>query len=328
MDDDFDVNAAVDDIGSGLGIEIEEATTEDAELKAPAASEVPAPTTPEVTAPPATATPTPATPATPETPPKTWRKEASAVWASLPSEAKSEILKREEDIFKGIESYKADATMGKSIKSVIAPYEGIFRQLRIDPIAQVGSLLRTHHNLATGTPEVKRAILLDIAKQCGADLGQSEGEPPYIDPAVKLLQTELNTVKSQLSVAERTRQSELAAANKRQVDSFAADPKNVYFNEVAATMANLLNRGIVGTLQDAYDQAIWLTPTVRAKEVAKAHTTAATSATTAAKAQVAKAKAATAANVRTSAKSGSAATPLGSLDDTLAAAFANIKSRG
>ena len=43
-------------------------------------------------------------------PPKTWRAEALAKWETLPAEVQREVLKREEDIFKGLESYKADAT--------------------------------------------------------------------------------------------------------------------------------------------------------------------------------------------------------------------------
>ena len=44
--------------------------------------------------------------------PKTWRPEAAAKFATLPPEVQQEVLKREEDIFKGLEGYKADASIG------------------------------------------------------------------------------------------------------------------------------------------------------------------------------------------------------------------------
>ena len=325
MEDDFDVNAAVDDIGSGLGFDVPEEKDDDVVLEVEA-KEVPdtpalATETPEVTS----DTPAPAA----DAPPKTWRKEASAVWAGLPSEVKSEILKREEDIFKGIESYKAEATFGKSMKDVIIPYEPILRQFNINPVQQVASLMNAHYTLATGNEQTKIAMFQKIAQDYKVDLGSlSIGEPPYVDPAVSALQNELNSVKSQLSAAAQTRYQEQATANKKQVDAFAADTKNVYFNEVADDMAALLSKGVVGSLQEAYDKALWMNPSVRAKELARTTAESTQAAQAEAKAKADKAKAATAANVRARAKSGSAATPLGSLDDTLNEAFANIKSRG
>jgi hypothetical protein len=325
----LDMDSAVADIGAGLGFDTEDTGgTDDVELvvtpeptPSPAAEPVPVVADPTAT-PPQAADPT-------AEPPKTWRKEASAVWATLPPEAKAEVLKREEDIFKGIESYKVDATFGKTLKGVLAPYEGILKQHNIDPVQQVGSLLQAHYTLATGTPEARAGMFQRLAADYGIDLSQlSGGEAPYIDPTVRALQSELAGVKSQLSAAERGRQAEVAAANSKQVDAFASDTKNVYFNEVADQMATLLQRGIVGTLQEAYDQAVWLNPVTRAKEVARSSAEAAKTAGAEAATKAALTKKATAANVKTSAKSGSATTPLGSIDDTLAAAFASIKARG
>jgi hypothetical protein len=54
--------------------------------------------------------------------PKTWRPEAAAKFSALPPEVQQEVLKREEDIFKGLEAYKADAGIGKAVKSVLQPY--------------------------------------------------------------------------------------------------------------------------------------------------------------------------------------------------------------
>lgn len=91
-------------------------------------------------------------------PPKTWRPEAAAKFATLPPEVQQEILKREEDIFKGLESYKADASIGKALKGVVQPYMHIFQAQGVDPIQQVSGLMRAHVALATGTPRAKTAI--------------------------------------------------------------------------------------------------------------------------------------------------------------------------
>lgn len=331
MEDDFDIGAAVDDIGGGLGFELEavdDDLTLDVEAKVvPDAAEAPALEAPAADAPATDPAATPAAIAEDPLaiPPKTWRKEAAAHWAALPAEARAEIAKREDDIFRGIEAYKTDATFGKSIKDVLAPYEPAMRQHGVDPMAQISNLMRAHHTLALGTPEAKAKMFQELAVAYGI---QPEGEAPYLDPAVKTLQTELAAVRSQLTTAERARQAEVAAAHSKQVDAFASDTKNVYFNEVADQMATLLQKGVVGTLQEAYDKAVWLNPDTRAKEVARTSAEAAKAAATEAAAKLAATKRATAANVRTSAKSGSATTPLGSIDDTLAEALAAIKARG
>lgn len=322
----LDMDSAVSDIGTSLGFEVTEDSGEsadDVKLEDSSAPEAPA----AKTDPAAVVEAVPGTEA--DAAPKTWRKEAAATWAALPAEAKAEIIKREEDIFKGIENYRVEANFGKTIKSVVAPYEGILRQHNIDPAQQIGNLMQAHYTLATGSPETRAQMFQKLAGDYGVDLSALAGaEPPYMDPAVKLLQSELAGVKSQLSAAEQHRQAEIAAANSKQVDAFASDTKNIYFNEVADQMATLLQKGVVGTLQEAYDQAVWLNPVTRAKEVSRETAEAAKAAGAEAAAKAAAAKKATAANVRTSAKSGSAAAPLGSIDDTLAEALASIKARG
>jgi hypothetical protein len=335
MEDDFDISAAVDDIGGGLGFEVDEKPVSDDVVLDVVAKEVSDEKPLELAAPEATATgetPTADPSATPNInePPKTWRKEASATWAALPSEAKAEILKRETDIFKGIESYKGDATYGKSVRTVVQPYEAIMAANGMDPVATIGGMLRGHHTLATGTPEQKATLFKQMARDYRIDLSSlvaPAGEAPYIDPTVAALQNELRGVQSQLSEANNRRQAEVRASVSADLDKFAADPKNLYFNEVATDIATLLQRGVAGTLQEAYERAVWLNPVTRAKEVARTTAEAATKAAAESATKAAAARKATAANVTTRARSGSATTPTGSLDDTLNEAFAEIKAR-
>lgn len=263
-------------------------------------------------------------------PPKTWRKEAAATWASLPAEAKAEILKREDDIFKGIEVYKADASFGKSLKNALTPYLPTLQQYNIDPATQVQKLMEAHHTLALGSPQQKVAFFQKLAQDYRIDLGQIQppGEVPYVDPAVRDLQTKLEAVESQLSRAEQRQAAETRQALEKQIETFAQDPANIYFTDVANDMAILLEKGICKTLPEAYERAVWMNPAARDKEVSRRQAEASKKAQEEAAAKAASARKATGANVRTSAKSGSAAAPLGSIDDTLAEAFAAIKSRG
>ena len=263
--------------------------------------------------------------------PKTWRKEAAAVWGTLPAEARAEILKREEDVFRGIEAYKADAGFGKSLKGVMSPYMPILQEHGIDPVGQVQSLMHAHYTLASGTPQQKVELFQRLADDYQVDLGQlsaSAAERPYVDPAVAALQTDVRAVQSQLSAAERARQAEVRTNLEAQIEKFAADPANAHFQDVANDMAILLEKGVCKTLPEAYERAVWMNPAVRAKEIASQQAAASKKAQDEAAARTAAARKAQAANVRTSAKNGSAAAPLGSIDDTLMESLAAIRSRG
>lgn len=257
-------------------------------------------------------------------PPKTWRPEAAAKFATLPSEVQQEILKREEDIFKGLESYKADASIGKALKAVVQPYMHIFQSQGIDPMQQISGLMRAHVALATGTPEQKQQFFQHLAKEYGVDLG---AEAPYVDPQVASLQKQLSDLQSRLNGREQQEANEVRSKLQAEIDAFASDPAHQYFDEVANDIAGLLRSGAAKDLKDAYDKAIWANPITRAKEQARLAAEAEAKAKAEAAERAKQARKATGANVKSSAKAASGTAPLGSIDDTLNAALANIKSR-
>ena len=257
-------------------------------------------------------------------PPKTWRPEAAAKFAALPPEVQQEVLKREEDIFKGLESYKADASIGKAFKGVVQPYLQVFQSQGIDPMQQVSGLMRAHVALATGTPEQKQQFFQHLAKEYGVDL---DTEPPYVDPQVAGLQKQLSDLQSRLNGREQHEANEARSKLQAEIDSFASDPAHQYFDEVANDMAGLLRSGAAKDLKDAYDKAIWANPITRAKEQARLTADADAKAKAEAAERAKQARRATGANVRSSAKAASGTAPLGSIDDTLNAALAAIKSR-
>lgn len=226
------------------------------------------------------------------------------------------------------------------MKSVIAPYDAILRHHNIDPVAQVSDLMRAHYTLAVGNDDQKVALFQQLAKDYNVPLGKlapvaAPGDEPYTDPAVKLLQEELSGLKSFVTQEQNRRVAELRTQIDRDVEAFATDPKNVHFNDVFADMAEMLKQNGRLTLAEAYERAIWLNPVSRAKELTRQQTEREAEAkrqketqAAAEAARVAQARKAAGANVKTKARSGSATTPLGSIDDTLNSAYAAIKGRG
>jgi hypothetical protein len=337
---DFDMAAASAAISADLGFEPSDSGASDGGDDTTVSRDIPdrslpadsVPAAPPPQPPVDAAAPAPA-PVSPESPlseaPKTWRREAAAEWATLSPTIKSEIAKREQDIFAGLEGYKADAATGKSFQAAIQPYLPTLRQYNLDPLQQVSGLMQAHFTLATGTPESKLATFQRLAKDYGVDLGQAapQSDSLYIDPAVQDLRSQLGAVQSQLSQAAQQRAATEQASMVKQIEAFSLDPKNLHFKDVANDMVGLLETRAATTLQEAYEKAIWLNPTVRAREITRQQAETASQAAAAEAARVEAARKATGANVKTKPKSAGAATPLGSIDDTLAETLAAIKAR-
>lgn len=343
----FDIAAAVESIGEGLdlGGEPEAATPEGgatSETEAAQAAEKQPPAV-EGEAPPAD----PAAPAAPApdasaySPPeefkhlfneqgqlRTWRGEAAAQFATLPPAVQQEILKRETDIFKGIEGYKEAASFGNSMKQVMAPYMPILEHYKVEPAAQVAHIMKLHHTMAFGTQEQKREILTQAIRDCNIDLSDwSPMSVQPLDPEVANLRKTVEQLQSQLTQSQRTQVETRRAEAEATVTKFASDPKNIYFDELASDIATLIRSGAETTVEGAYEKAMWMNPAVRAKELARQQAERAEAERKAAAEKAEAAKRATAANVRSSPKAGSATTPVGTMEDTLKDTLATIRSR-
>ena len=266
-------------------------------------------------------------------PPKTWRPEAAAEFAKLPPVVQQEVLKREEDMFRGLEQYREAAGFGQTIHKTLQPYLPILQQYRIDPVQQIAGLMQSHHTLALGTPDQKVGLMLRLVKDYGVDLGMltqmaDPNNAPYTDPAVQSLTQTVQTLQSELARQNAQRATETRAKLSSQIDAFAKDGKNVYFAEVANDMANLIERGVCSTLEEAYEKAVWTNPSTRQREATRIADERLDVERKAAAAKAASARKALGANVRSSAKSGSATAPVGSIDDTLRETMEAIKARG
>ena len=198
----------------------------------------------------------------------------------------------------------------------------------LNPLQQVEGLMKAHHLLATGTPQQKQALFERLAQDYGVQLSVSpDSENPFIDPQVGALQSQLTALQSQLKEREAREAIAVRQTLQKEIDTFAADPAHVYFDEVATDIAGLLRSQAATTLEEAYEKAVWANPVTRAKEQARLTAESQAQAAKAAEAKAAEARKATAANVRAKPKAASATTPLGSIDDTLSEALSSIRSR-
>lgn len=189
-----------------------------------------------------------------------------AEWANLSDKAREIILRREQDYHKEFTAPDGALRLGREIKNVIAPYEAQIRAEGATPVQAVESLLNTAYILRTGTPEQKKALILNTAKQYGVDIGNVNAEQEYVDPTIAALQQEIQQLKQlanpdyiKSSLTKEMQEAKIQA----DIAAFASDPAHVHFETVKPLMASILGSGQAKDLKEAYDMACMANPTIR-----------------------------------------------------------------
>lgn len=208
--------------------------------------------------------------------PSSWKKEAQAKWAGMDADLKREVLRREEDFHKGLETYKGWANVGQTLHSEIQPYEAMIRAANTTPQALIKDVFNTIYQLKTGSADQKAAVALNILQSYGVDLEAvtaaaakaAEGQPP-VDPQVFRLAQEVEQLKKGQQEREQERLRGEFATVVQEAEAFGKAPGHEHYETVKLEMAAFLESGVCSTLQEAYDKACWANDTVRAKLDAK-----------------------------------------------------------
>lgn len=192
-------------------------------------------------------------------PPANWKGGAKTQWDKLPRPVQEELLAAHKTIGEAETSYG-------EIKSIIEP-----RALALQAeYGSVGAAIKQLFALSDFAQQNPMGFVQMFAQQRGLDLsqlararqagGQPQGTPPaqQVHPVVRQLASELASVKAQL-------QQNQSAPLEREIAAFRDDQANPYFEDVRQHMAILLETGAAKTLREAYDQAIWANPNIRAE---------------------------------------------------------------
>lgn len=287
-------------------------------------------------------------------PPSTWTAEAKSQWSSLPPRIKQEILKREEDIGRGISNYKQRAEIGDRYQQVMQPYQAMINAAGVSTEHAIQSVMNTMYRLQTGTPQQKAQLLLQTAQQYGADLEVLRAEPDpqqaalqnYLSP----LQQEIQQLRQQISSQSHTSEQAQMAEVTSKIEAFrnAADEKGnqlyPYFDNLRVQMGALIEardaeiqqqistNGFSNltpmSLEEAYESAAWSHPETRNILSTKQQTNSEEERKRIAREKAAKAKKADKTNVKSKpARSNQKPKPVGSVEDTMREVMKDIQSR-
>lgn len=199
--------------------------------------------------------------------PKSWKKDYEPKWGAIDPEIRQNIYEREKQALDGIMQYKS--TADKWAKTM-EPYKKWFDHYGIDPHEAFSRLATSHIILKYGKPEdrVKWAQqlaqdygLADILNGAAAGQRPEGGSPVQPNPqseAVWQLEQRLDAVQKQMYDAQ-------LKENMSAVEKFFSDPANKYAADLQEDILKMFEQGRASTLQEAYETAMWLNPSVRKK---------------------------------------------------------------
>lgn len=266
--------------------------------------------------------------------PQSWRKDMGPVWEKMPREAQQYYMEREQQMLTGLQGYKTDAEYGRGMREAVTPYMGIIQQQGLQPAQAVHYLLNAHAMLSN--PQTARDTFLKMAERYGVDLNalnpgagqQPDGQSAQpLPPEVRALQERVNELSGVLTQQQRERYEAAKQATSKEVETFASDPKNPYFDECADHICQLLAANPQLALKDAYDQAVWANPVTRAKELARIGKEQEAARNKQAQEAAQQARKATVVNVRGRDSVRAPTEPTGTMEDTLRETLADIHTR-
>lgn len=193
-------------------------------------------------------------------------------WKDLDPEVRQEIIKRENDTHQMFTRHDGELNLGRKMKEVISPYMALIQSEGGTPEGAVKDLLNTAYVLRTGQPQQKAQLLMQVARQYGVDLQQATQSQEQIHPALLQMQQELATLRQQANpeLIKQQLQEQIESDNiMAQVNAFAGDPANKYFEQVKPIMASLLSSGAAQDIQEAYDKACYADPNIRSTLLAE-----------------------------------------------------------
>ena len=291
----------------------------------------------------------PADPANPDpaaedyTPPQSWKKEMHGIWDKLArgvplnaeesKQATKYYREREKQMLDGVGAYKSDAEYARSLRPAFAKHEDLLQASGISPADAVDRLMNGHRRLSSGTPDQRKAALMDMAKYYGIELAPADPNAPaaQVDPNVKALQDQVAQLSGAMTERQQREYQEVRAKNAEAVNAFASDTvNNPYFEECADHICMLLKADPKMSLADAYKTAVYANPVTHQKEIARLQKQWETDHRKKMEAAAKAAKKTTSTNVNgrdtTRTPTGQVAT-LDKLDEVLAENLAEIRSR-
>lgn len=206
-----------------------------------------------------------------------------AQWATIPPEVQKDISRLEDSVQTAKAEWGKKGERLNRFDEILAPHVDRWRIAGLDEVSGIQTLLAAQASLdrnpLDGLVHIARSYGVtpaQLAQAYGLQMsGQQpgmEGQPtPTMAPDVAAvlqqhlspLQQQVQTLQQQLSDGAKQSEAERLADAQRQVQDFANDPANLYFENVRQDVGQLIESGAAKSLQEAYQKAIWMNDDIR-----------------------------------------------------------------
>jgi hypothetical protein len=224
----------------------------------------PAPPPPVALEPEAPVEADPAPQARPDKPPAAWSAQAKADFAALPPHIRTEVLKRERDMDLGLAVRARELKRYEPLEQAIAPHRQRLAMSGLSEDQYLRALIAADEALRGPNP---LQAIAAIARQYGVDLTRQQApqqpgsSPAQLPPQLSGLIQEVAALKASLAQQASAYRAESQTRKDAELAAFGAD--HLYFENVRADMARLIDSGLATTLDDAYARACWARDDIR-----------------------------------------------------------------
>lgn len=190
-------------------------------------------------------------------PPTSWSADAKAKWATLDSSIQAEIARREQNMDEGGRKWSEEK---RRYEETIAPVREAARKNGIDETEGIKRLLAAQDFLDRDP----LSAIAWLAQAYGVDLqnmNATQPARPQADPMLTQLSQKVSALQSNIEQRE-TRELQ------SQIEAFKSAQGHDHFEDVKETMGKLLINGLAGDMEEAYQMAVWQTPSIREKLMA------------------------------------------------------------
>lgn len=178
-------------------------------------------------------------------------------YAKVPAEIRPYLHQREQELQYGFDAVARRGNVAEAVLNEFVPYAEQLQQEGATPVTAMRTLLQTAHQLRTGGPEFRKAILLSLAHQYGVDLST----PVNVDMARAEAQNAQLLTERMYGSAASTQQ--VQQQTQQEFMAFANDPANEFFPQVRGIMAALIENNVAPNLRVAYDMAVGMDANIR-----------------------------------------------------------------
>jgi hypothetical protein len=182
-------------------------------------------------------------------------------WGEVPRDMQKYWTDRERDIQIRLQETADERKLAKQFNEVVAPYEAIFRQHNTNAVAHAKELFNLDYQLRSGSPAQKAQIIHGMIMHFQPDvqtLAQLAAGRPMQPAQTQQAPDVQELVKKELEAREAQQQE---AEISRELQAFAADPKNEFLEDLKPTMQKAIEAGFVTgnsiteLFRNAYDWA-------------------------------------------------------------------------